>query len=288
MIVASGDFQHAVDLAAGLARSKDTVLILGPSGSGRSHVARALHGWSPQAAGRLVEVSVAGLSENEQTQALFGDAQSRGGIAEAAGGILLILEVDALAEAPRERISETLRTQQLSTLADSTPMPLNTRILATGSEIGEGPFSGVAVKSIAVHGLDQRKEDILPLAAHFLSEFAGEEGVEPVGFTSEATEALLAEPWPGNVRELRARVREAVRLSGTGAISVEALMLANQGDDILSFKEAKRAFETRYVEGLLRRCSGNISRAARLAKKDRKDFYDVIRRTGVEPAQFRS
>jgi len=65
-------------------------------------------------------------------------------------------------------------------------------------------------------------------------------------------------------------------------------MLAQQGDEILSFKEAKRAFETRYVEGLLRRCSGNISRAARLAKKDRKDFYDVIRRTGVEPSHFRS
>ena len=65
-------------------------------------------------------------------------------------------------------------------------------------------------------------------------------------------------------------------------------MLAHEGDDILSFKEAKRAFETRYVEGLLRRCSGNISRAARLAKKDRKDFYDVIRRTGVEPSHFRS
>ena len=51
---------------------------------------------------------------------------------------------------------------------------------------------------------------------------------------------------------------------------------------------AKRAFETRYVEGLLRRCAGNISRAARLAKKDRKDFYDVIRRTGVDPTEFRS
>ena len=64
-------------------------------------------------------------------------------------------------------------------------------------------------------------------------------------------------------------------------------MLASEAAEVPSFKEAKRAFETRYVEGLLRRCSGNISRAARLAKKDRKDFYDVIRRTGVDPQQFR-
>jgi two-component system response regulator GlrR len=82
-------------------------------------------------------------------------------------------------------------------------------------------------------------------------------------------------------------VRQALRLAGNGAISAEALMLSSEADDVPSFKEAKRAFETRYVVGLLRRCGGNISRAARLAKKDRKDFYDVIRRTGVNPSDFR-
>ena len=79
-----------------------------------------------------------------------------------------------------------------------------------------------------------------------------------------------------------------MHLAGQGAISAEALLLGADGAEVLSFKEAKRAFETRYVTGLLRRCKGNISRAARLAKKDRKDFYDVIRRTGVDPQQFRS
>jgi two-component system response regulator GlrR len=78
-----------------------------------------------------------------------------------------------------------------------------------------------------------------------------------------------------------------LHLSGSGALSAEALMLSTEGEDVPSLKDAKRAFETRYVEGLLRRCSGNISRAARLAKKDRKDFYDVIRRTGVDPTEFR-
>ena len=89
------------------------------------------------------------------------------------------------------------------------------------------------------------------------------------------------------MRELAERIRQAIKLAGSGSISAEALVLASEGEDIPSFKEAKRAFETRYVVGLLRRCGGNISRAARLAKKDRKDFYDVIRRTGVNPAEFR-
>jgi len=111
--------------------------------------------------------------------------------------------------------------------------------------------------------------------------------VRPVGFTADARNALVAESWPGNVRELSERIRHAVKLAGSGSISAEALMLSTDGEEIPSFKEAKRAFETRYVVGLLRRCGGNISRAARLAKKDRKDFYDVIRRTGVDPADFR-
>ena len=108
-----------------------------------------------------------------------------------------------------------------------------------------------------------------------------------MGFTSDARTALVNEAWPGNVRQLAERVQLALKLSGSGAISAEALLLSAEAEEVPSFKEAKRAFETRYVVGLLRRCGGNISRAARLAKKDRKDFYDVIRRTGVNPSDFR-
>jgi two-component system response regulator GlrR len=141
--------------------------------------------------------------------------------------------------------------------------------------------------AIEIPGLADRSEDIVPLAVHFLGVLAGEAGVQPIGFTGEARAALCAEPWPGNVRELAERIGQALRIAGSGAISAEALMIATAPDEIPSFKDAKRAFERRYVTGLLRRCDGNISRAARLAKKDRKDFYDVIRRTGVDPTEFR-
>jgi two-component system response regulator GlrR len=140
---------------------------------------------------------------------------------------------------------------------------------------------------IRIVPLAERPEDLLPLATHYLRAFAEEAGVEPVGFTADARACLMSESWPGDVRELRERIRQAVRLAGDGAVSAEALVLAKDAEEVPSFKEAKRAFETRYVVGLLRRCGGNISRAARLAKKDRKDFYDVIRRTGVDPSQFR-
>ena len=119
-----------------------------------------------------------------------------------------------------------------------------------------------------------------------LAAFADEEGVRPGGFSTDARTLLETEAWSGDTRELRGRIREALRLCREAPISAEALMLARE--EVPSFKEAKRAFETRYVVGLLERCGGNISRAARLARKDRKDFYDVIRRTGVDPQAFRS
>ncbi len=279
IISASPQMQAVVDQASAIARSNDPVLIFGPSGSGRRHVARAIHQWSTRAAGPLVEVQIAGLNEPLQLRELFGDSAARGALARAEGGTLLLESADTISPTVLTRLRESEGTANRA------------RILATGlGETTDGMGSnltGLGGQRIQLAPLAERIEDILPLAAHFLAEFAALESLDSVGFSADARRWLLEEPWSGNVRELRERIRQAIRLAGQGAISAEALMLSTEGDEIPSFKEAKRAFETRYVEGLLRRCEGNISRAARMAKKDRKDFYDVIRRTGVDPGQFR-
>jgi two-component system response regulator GlrR len=277
IISASAQMQEVVDQASGIARSDEPVVLAGPSGSGRKHVARAIHQWSSRAGGPLVELQVAGTSEAVQQRELFGDeAQSQpGAIARAQNGSLLIESADQLSSALLARLGSGFQTRILATVSDQPD--------ATSSSIsGLGTTHRIQLTPLA-----SRVEDILPLAAHFLAEFAAEESLEAVGFSADARRWLVEEPWSGNVRELRERIRQAIRLAGQGAISAEALMLSTEGDEVPSFKDAKRSFETRYVEGLLRRCSGNISRAARMAKKDRKDFYDVIRRTGVNPAQFR-
>jgi two-component system response regulator GlrR len=273
--------QAVVDQASGIARSNDPVVLIGPSGSGRKHVARAIHQWSARAATPLIELSIAGMSEPLQLRELLGDATSRGALARAEGGTLLIEGADHLSTGALTRLAEAMR--------EAAASPGRARVLATIAVVGaDGSISAIPGRRIQIAPLAERREDILPLAAHFLAEFAVQESVEIIGFSADARRWLVEERWSGNVRELRERIRQAIRLAGQGAISAEALMLAIEGDDVPSFKDAKRAFETRYVEGLLRRCSGNISRAARMAKKDRKDFYDVIRRTGVNPGQFRS
>ncbi len=297
-IVGPSDAMRAtVEQAVTAARSQLPVLISGPSGSGKGHIARAIHAWSSRAEGGFVVFSASGLGEGTHGRELFGAAASSeplstgsqdGALARAVGGTVLIDDLDKLSATARDALIQTLKNEAYQPVGLDSSTPLRARVLATSGADGGAQLGALPVQHVNLVPLSKRKEDILPLAVHFLALFAEEEGVRAVGFTSDARRCLVEEEWLGNVRELRERVRQAVKLARDGAISVEALTLSGEGGEIPSFKDAKRAFETRYVESLLRRCGGNISRAARLAKKDRKDFYDVIRRTGVEPGKFRS
>jgi len=282
--------QEVVELAIEASRSERPVWISGPCGAGKDHLARAVHAWSTRAAGPQVVLNCGAFGDAQLGRELFGAAPgAEGALARAAGGTLLLDAVERLPDTLRALLARALAEGRYLREGESSPLPLRARVIAASAKVLErSPFGDLPQHQIRLLPLSERPEDILPLAAHFLRLHADEEGVTPVGFTADARSALVSEPWPGNVRELGERVRQAVRLARDGAISAEALLLA--ADDleaVPSFKEAKRAFETRYVVGLLRRCGGNISRAARLAKKDRKDFYDVIRRTGIDPTDFR-
>ena len=284
IVGSSESLQRSVEQATAAARLPGAVLISGPTGSGRTHFARAIHAWSARASGPFEAVSAAAIPAAEQAEALFGRAGSPGALARAAEGTVLVKGIENLSDAARASLLRAIAEGSFRSEGGGETLPLRARVLLSTAAGGEVP---VPYARVDVASLADRREDIPALAAQFLASFAEEQGIQPVGFTAEARRWLAEEPWPGNVRQLRERVRQALALAGNGAVSIEALMLSSEGDEIPSFKEAKRAFETRYVESLLRRCGGNISRAARLAKKDRKDFYDVIRRTGVNPADFR-
>jgi two-component system response regulator GlrR len=289
--------QEAVDRAMAAAASDRPVLVSGPPGSGKQHLARAIHAWSARAGAPLVVVSCAALDAALLARELFGCTASvharlpdphAGALECAAGGTAIVDALDRAPEAIRGALTKAIAEGCFRREGDGTPVALQARIVVTTNEpLAPALFPDLPFHSVELLSLAERREDILPLAVHFLRLAADEEGIAPVGFTADARTALLDEEWPGNVRELAERVRQAVKLAGSGSVSAEALLLAFDGENVPSFKDAKRAFETRYVRGLLRRCGGNISRAARLARKDRKDFYDVIRRTGIDPSEFR-
>jgi two-component system response regulator GlrR len=281
--------------AAAAARTDLAVWIVGPPGADHALVARAVHEWGPRAGRPLEIVACSAVPEALQGRELFGCAAGvypaipgayTGALERAGGGTLLLEDVDQLRPDLRASLLKAVAGSTFRREGDSAARPIGARVAATTSrgavpELGDLPHHEIRIASLA-----ERAEDVLPLAAHYLASFAEEAGIRSAGFSADARSFLESERWAGDARELRGRIREALRLCGESPVSAEALLLAR--DDVPSFKEAKRAFETRYVVGLLRRCNGNISRAARLARKDRKDFYDVIRRTGVDPSSFRS
>jgi len=297
IVGSSRAIQDVIERAVAAAASDLPVRISGPVGCGKDQIALAIHRWSARANGPIAMVSCIGVPEALRGRELFGCADStypslplayEGGLARAAGGTLLVDHADLLGSDLWQALAKALADGRFEREGDAGAIALSARVIA----LSRHPLPSSALRDLPHHAIEipplaDRAEDILPLATHFLGLSAAEAGMEVVGFTGEARAALLAEAWPGNARELAERIDQALRLSGSGAISAEALAIAAPPDQIPSFKDAKRAFERRYVTGLLRRCDGNISRAARLAKKDRKDFYDVIRRTGVDPTEFR-
>jgi two-component system response regulator GlrR len=281
--------------ASAAARTDLAVWIVGPEGADQALIARAVHEWGPRASRPLEAVACSAVPEALQGRELFGCAEGvypaipgayLGALERSGGGSLLLEDVDELRADIRSALLRALSAGSFRREGEQATRALSARIVATSSRAGAPDLGELPHHEIRIAPLSERREDILPLAAHYLASFAEDAGLRPGGFSADARALLESEPWTGDARELRGRIREALRMCGEAPVSAEALLLAR--DEVPSFKEAKRAFETRYVVGLLKRCNGNISRAARLARKDRKDFYDVIRRTGVDPSSFRS
>ena len=163
-----------------------------------------------------------------------------------------------------------------------------------GEEIAAGRFREdlyyrLNVVSLELPPLAARREDVPLLAAHFLQRLAARYGKPLAGIAPEALQLLVAAPWPGNVRQLHNVIEKCVALS-TGTLLPVALVeraLAARGDDVEAFDEARRGFERDYLTRILRITDGNVTQAAKLAKRNRSDFYTLLGRHQLDPADFK-
>ncbi len=297
IVGASPATQQVLQQATTASKSDLPILLFGPEGSGREFLANAIHRWSHRVAEPFLVLSVAALPEDLQAREIFGCAEGVhsvlptvhvGALERARGGTLVLGDAYALHKTVRNQLRSALIRRHFAKQGDARRVVLDSRVIAILRQDDEDLFGDLPCPRIHLRPLRERREDILPLANHFLNNFSDELGMTLLGFSDEARRVLCEADWPGNVAELRECIRQAALLTRRGIVSAETICVAGTPKNIPSFKEAKRAFELRYVQSLLTRCNGNISRAARFAQKDRKDFYDVIRRTGIDLRAFRS
>lgn len=237
-ICQSSAMRHVVETAAVVAPSVAPVLISGESGVGKEIVVQLIHGWSPRAAGPLVAANCAGLPESLIESELFGhtkgaftgaDAQRRGFFRAADGGTLFLDEIGELPLALQPKLLRALESGQVTPVGSEVPVQVDTRLVAaTNRDLGEAVEQGtfrddlyyrINVIELIVPPLRDRRDDILPLARRFATEFAR----SPVRLSPQATQYLLAHQWPGNVRELRNAVQRACLLCRGDVIMPEHL-----------------------------------------------------------------
>jgi Nif-specific regulatory protein len=284
-------------LMARASASPIAVLIEGETGTGKELVARGIHHASARADGPFIAVNCAALAETLLESELFGHRrgaftgalQDRRGIFEAASGGTIFL--DEIGEMPLRMQAKLLRVLQegaITPVGDHRLRPVDVRIVAAtnrelSGEVAEGRFRAdlyyrLAAFPIRVPPLRARRDDVPLLVEHFLRDAAARHGKTIRGVRPAALELLVRFGWPGNVRELRNEIERAVALAAPGeAIGPELLSaklvsdaasdaapppVHDDGDAGAPLREARAAFEVRYVAAMLRRHRGNVSRTA--------------------------
>ena len=297
LVAESSPMRATLEAALQVARTSTTVLLLGESGTGKSQIARRIHYASSVSTGPLIELHCAALPEALLESELFGHekgaftgAQQRhtGHLAAAEGGTLFLDEIGELSAATQVKLLRFLQDRVYVPLGSTGERTANVRVIAatnrdlkgavTAGTFREDLYYRLNVFSIVVPPLRDRPDDILPLAAQFLSS----RGVPEERLSAGARSRLELHGWPGNVRELQNVLERALILSGDGPIGPEHLTLSvaprsrNVVSELLVPGFDLDGFERELLHAALERAGGNKSAAARLLGITRRRFYSRL------------
>jgi len=279
------------------------VMILGESGTGKELLARAIHKASPRRPKPFVVIHCTGTPEDQLDVELFGAVSStgkehKGALVSADGGTVLLDEVGELPARLQQKLLRVLQEEAVRPAGADTPVPVSTRVISSTSrdlqdatttgQFREDLYYRLNVVQIEMPPLARRREDIPLLIAHFLAQIAAESGQRSL-FPPEALELLATADWPGNVRQLQNLVRQAVAMSQTPIVPVELVQqsLGGAPGRLPSFDEARDEFTRGYLSQILQITGGNVSQAARLARRNRTDFYKLLGRHQLVPEDFK-
>ena len=291
-----------------VAASDASVLIRGESGSGKEVLARAIHRASPRAKGPFVAINCGAIPEQLLESELFGHAKgaftgaatSRVGLFQTAnGGTLFLDEIGDMPLALQVKLLRVLQERVVRPVGATKAEPVDVRLLSAthrdlDAAMAQGQFREdlyyrLDVVSLTLPRLDERREDIPLLAAHFAGLLAVKYGKPINGFAPDALEALATASWPGNVRQLFNVVEQSCALTSTPLIPAALVQRALRvpAMDALTYADAKQRFERNYLVQLLKLTDGNVADAARIAERNRTEFYRLLQKHDLTPAMFR-
>ena len=289
------------------------VMIGGETGTGKEVCARAIHYCGPRAGGPFVPVNCAAIPFELVENELFGHrrgaftgarAWQPGLIEEAAGGTLFLDEIDCLPMLAQVKLLRFLQEKEYRPLGSTKLCRADVRIISAcnlnleaaveAGKVRQDLYYRLNIISLTLPPLRERPEDIPLLARHFASKYAAEFHKDARDFSVAAMNALMARSWPGNVRELEHVVERAIVLCRGAMIQVDDLEQGSQeaAPQPESLREAKAReiarFEKNYVQSLLSACRGNITRAALVAKKNRRAFWQLIQKYQIDVSRYRA
>jgi DNA-binding NtrC family response regulator len=303
-----GESPAIVNIERTLRRVADidsTILLSGPSGSGKEVAARFLHRIGPRSDQPFVAVNCAAIPAELLESEMFGHergaftgAHSRhqGHVERAQGGTLFLDEVAELTPPVQGKLLRLLQERAFSRVGGTQNLTSQARIVAaTNANLDERVKAGsfrddlffrLSVINVAMPPLAERREDILPLALRFVGEFSERFGREVLGLTAAAQSAILEHDFPGNIRELRNRVERAVALTeglwiGVADIFPERISLAREKESFQTLAQAREDAERRQILKVLKETDHDVDAAAKLLDVSRSTLFEKIRKLDI-------
>ncbi|MDR3392671.1 MAG: sigma 54-interacting transcriptional regulator [Sulfuriferula sp.] len=291
-----------------VAEGDASVLIHGESGTGKELLAHAIHDASHRSQRPFVAVNCAAIPEQLLESELFGHVKGAftgavrdhmGLFQKAEGGTLFLDEIGDMPLLLQVKLLRVLQERHVRPVGSAHTIPVDVRIISAthrdlDAEVAAGHFREdlyyrLHVVALTIPALSQRREDIPLLTNYFIGLLAKKYRKSINGVAPEAMELLVGAAWPGNVRQLMNVVEQCVVLSTTPLISPVLVHEAmhKEEEQLISFEEARKQFEREYLVRVLKMTAGNVTQAARLAKRNRTEFYKLLQRHSLDAAVFK-
>jgi two-component system response regulator GlrR len=308
IITRSSTMEDLLSQARRVAASDASVCLYGASGTGKELMARAIHRASPRAEAPFVAVNCGAIPEGLLESELFGHKKGsftgavsdRRGLFQAAqGGTLFLDEIGDMPLPLQVKLLRALEERKVRPVGSHESFEVDVRVIAAthrkleeriaSGEFREDLYYRLNVVKLYIPTLAERREDIPLLANEFLTRLGTRYRRGRLAFSPEAMQLLVSAPWPGNVRQLLNVIEQAVALAATEVIPESLVRQAlDAGDTTLTpLDEARRAFERDYLVRILKITGGNVTKAARLAGRNRTEFYRLLERHSLEPGMFK-